>query len=653
MNVKAAWLDSSEWRKRFILLSLAATLVFALLLLRLWYLQVISAERYLELSEKNRIRHVAIAAPRGPIYDRNGELLVDNRPSFGISVLRQEVDDSSALLDRLAAYLQIPREDLQKRWDAGLRFPSFRPMPLADDISRDVLEQVQENSVNLPGVLIEVRPLRSYPYAESAAHLFGYLGEITEAELQSAEFEGYRPGDFVGKSGLEKSLEPKLRGVAGQRRVEVDVRGKELRLLKIQDAVAGNKVYLTIDRKLQQATEAAFGEQAGSAVVLDARTGAVLAMASLPSFNPALFARGISGEEWISLLQNPHHPLQNKSIKGQYPPASTFKIVTALAALKAGIATPGTAVNCQGAFKFGNRDFRCWKKHGHGRVDLKKALKESCDVWFYQVGLELGIDRLSQMAFDLGLGAALDFPLEFEKSGLVPTRAWKKKRFGSRWYDGETVIASIGQGYVLTTPLQLATMMATVVNGGTVLRPQVVRRVESLGGEVLREVTPEVIKSNPLAPGDLKVVLKALDAVVNEPGGTAWASHLNEVHYGGKTGTAQVVRLRDERDRKREAPYRFRDHGLFVGYAPVENPEIVVAVVVEHGGGGGSAAAPVARKIIASYFGIEDPPVEALPESAADEIEEPAAEEEVASEEPAGPEEPAAEPVEPVVPAEE
>jgi len=621
VNVKSGWLDSTGLRKRFILLSLAAALVFALLLLRLWYLQVISAERYLALSEKNRIRHVAIAAPRGPVYDRNGELLVDNRPSFGISVLRQEVDDAADLLDRLADYLQVPREDLQKRWDAGLRFPAFRPMPLAEDISRDVLELVQENSVNLPGVLIEVRPLRSYPYAESAAHLFGYLGEITEAELQSKEFEGYRPGDFVGKSGLEKSLEPKLRGIAGQRRVEVDVRGKELRLLKIQDSVPGNKVYLTIDRKLQQATEAAFGETSGSAVVMDARTGAVLAMASLPSFNPALFARGISGEEWISLLQNPHHPLQNKSIKGQYPPASTFKIVTALAALKAGIANPGTTVNCNGSFSLGNRAFRCWKKHGHGRVDLKKALKESCDVWFYQVGLELGIDRLSQMALDLGLGETLGFPLEYEKSGLVPTRQWKKKRYGSRWYDGETVIASIGQGYVLTTPLQLATMMATVVNGGKVLRPQVVRRVESLGGELLGEVTPEVIKSTPLAAADLKVVLKALDAVVNEPGGTAWASRINEVHYGGKTGTAQVVRLKDDRDRKREAPYRFRDHGLFVGYAPVDDPQIVVAVVVEHGGGGGSAAAPVARKIIASYFGIEDPPVVSVPEESAEPVE--------------------------------
>ncbi len=608
MNVKAGWLDFSGTRKRFLLLSLAATLVFALLLLRLWYLQVISAERYLELSEKNRIRHVAIAAPRGPIYDRNGELLVDNRPSFGISVLRQEVDDPEELLDRLADYLQVPREDLQKRWDAGLRFPSFRPMPLAEDISRDMLELVQENSVDLPGVLIEVRPMRSYPYAESAAHLFGYLGEITEAELQSGEYEGYRPGDYVGKSGLEKSMESTLRGVAGQRRVEVDVRGKELRLLKILDAAPGNKVYLTIDRKLQQATEAAFGEAAGSAVVMDPRTGAVLALASQPSFNPAVFARGITGEEWISLLQNPHHPLQNKAIKGQYPPASTFKIVTALAALKAGVAHPGTSVNCSGSFSLGDREFRCWKKHGHGRVDLKKALKESCDVWFYQVGLELGIDRLAQMAYDLGLGEALGFPLEYEKSGLVPTRQWKKKRFNARWYDGETVIASIGQGYVLTTPLQLATMMTTVVNGGTVLRPQVVRRVETLGGEVVREVGPEVIKSSSLSPNDLKVVLKALDAVVNEPGGTAWSSRLEPVHYGGKTGTAQVVRLRDDRDRKREAPYRFRDHGLFVGYAPVENPEIVVAVVVDHGGGGGSAAAPVARKIIASYFGIEDPP---------------------------------------------
>jgi len=466
---------------------------------------------------------------------------------------------------------------------------------------------VQEHSIDLPGVLTEVRPLRSYPYDKMAAHLFGYLGEITQHELQSAEFSGeYRSGDFVGKRGLEKLFEKYLRGVEGERRVEVDVKGRELRILKTQEPKPGNKVYLTLQRDLQRAAESALGEEAGAAVAIDVKTGEVLAMVSRPSFNPAIFARGISGKEWIALLQDPRHPLQDKTIQGQYPPGSTFKIVTALAALKAGVATPSTTVDCQGFLPLGNRDFRCWKKWGHGRTDLKKALKESCDVWFYKVSLDLGIDRIAEMARSLGLGSSLGFPLEGEKPGLIPDRQWKRRRYGVSWYDGETVIASIGQGYVLATPLQLAVMMASVANGGTVLRPQVVSRIEDLDGNILEQMTPDVINEAKLSPEDLKAVRRGIDAVVNEAGGTAWSSRLEGIKIAGKTGTSQVVKLKDKDDKtaKEEVAYRFRDHALFVGYAPADDPQIALAVVVEHGGGGSHAAAPVAKQIFASYFGI-------------------------------------------------
>jgi penicillin-binding protein 2 len=609
MTLNAGGAHSPRLKSRFLLLSLAAIAIFLILILRLWYLQIVSNERYASLSERNRIRYVPVAAPRGAIYDRDGHLLVDTRPAFGVYVLRQEVDDREALLDRLAPLLDVERQDLLRRWEAGRRAQRFRPLPLAEDIGRDALEMIQENAIDLPGILADVRPVRAYPYAEAGAHLFGYLGEITEEELAGSNFPGYRPGDFIGKSGLEQTLESYLRGTAGERRVEVDVQGKELRLLQTSEAQPGNRVFLTIRQDVQQAAEEAFGDQAGAAVVLDVRSGEVLAMTSHPTYNPALFARGITGREWIELLQNPRHPLQNRVLKGQYPPGSTYKIVTALAALRAKVATPSTTVFCAGSFKLGSKEFRCWKRGGHGSVDLKKALKESCDVWFYRVSLDLGIDRLAQTSRDLGLGDPTGFVLEGERGGLIPDRAWKQRRLGEKWYDGETVIAAIGQGYVLTTPLQLAVMTAAVANGGHIWKPKVVLRVEDLSGRVLHRPAPEKIKSTTFAASDLQAVRQALEAVVHEPGGTAWSSRLPNVRVAGKTGTSQVARLsKEDRDSKRVMPYHLRDHGLYVAYAPADDPQIAVAVVVEHGSSGSGAAAPVAKKILAAYFGIELPP---------------------------------------------
>ncbi|AMV72931.1 peptidoglycan transpeptidase [Desulfuromonas sp. DDH964] len=608
MSLDSGWTEHPGLRRRFLVVSLLAMAVFLLLGLRLWYLQVISADRYLALSERNRIRYLPIAAPRGPIYDRDGELLIANRPAFTVSVLRQEVDEKEELLTRLSDYLGVPREALAARWDEGRRFPPYRPFPVAEDVSRDVVERIQENSIDLPGVLIEVRPLRSYPYQEMAAHLFGYLGEITEGELGEERFAEYRAGDFIGRGGLEQTLESDLRGEEGKRLIEVDVKGKELRILKTQESRPGHKVFLTLQRKVQQAAEEAFGDQAGAAVAIDPRNGEILAITSRPSFNPAQFARGISGKEWVALLKNPRHPLQDKALKGQYPPGSTFKMVTALAALRAGLITPGTSFDCTGSLAVGNREFRCWKKEGHGHTDLKKALRESCDVWFYQAALEVGIDSIAETARELGLGQVLGYPPGGEKPGLIPDRQWKRSRYGSRWYDGETVIAAIGQGYVTATPLQLAVMTATIANGGTLYCPHVVKEITDLDGQVLSATEPEVIGVADISPADLRAVQRGMEAVVNDAGGTGWASHLDQVRVAGKTGTAQVVRMKEGREVERqEVAYRFRDHALFVAYAPAENPQIAVAVVVEHGSHGGSAAAPVAKAIFKSYFGIDAP----------------------------------------------
>ena len=608
MGLNLRWKELPIVQRRFLFYSAAAAAVFLLLILRLWYLQVINYEEFQERSIRNRTRSVSLAAPRGPIFDRHGILLVDNRPSFQISALRQEVENPPLLFEKLAPLLDIDVSELESRWQQGKRFPVYRPVLLAEDVSRDVMERVQENSVNLPGVLTEVYPLRDYLDHGSAAHLVGYLGEITETELQEERFSTYRSGDYIGKTALEKTFEPYLRGEKGRRLVEVDVQGKLLRQLQVEPSRPGNKIYLTLDRELQCAAAEAFGSQSGAAIALDVNTGEILAMVSRPTFDPSLFARGIAGDEWRVLAGNAGHPLQNKVIAGQYPPGSTFKMVVALAALRDGLNVK-RSIDCEGDFVIGGSRYRCWKKKGHGPTDLKKALRESCDVWFYQVGLELGIDKLSAAAKEFGLGSPVGYPLPGERSGLMPSQEWKRQRYNKPWYAGETVIASIGQGFVLATPMQLAVMMAAVANDGKVLKPQVIQRVEDWEGNVLQQSKPELVRQVNYSAAAWKAVHDGLIAVVNEPHGTGHAAYLEDVLVAGKTGTSQVVRRKsdeeEELDDKGEIPYRFRPHALFVAYAPAEKPEIAIAVVVEHGQSGGRAAGPVAKQIIRRYMELK------------------------------------------------
>ena len=607
MTLKIKWTELPSVRRRFVLYSMAAVLVFLLLLLRLWYLQVISYEEMFERSVRNRTRMLITEAPRGPVYDRHGNLLVDNRPAFQISVMRQDIVNRDELFQRLSSLLDVEIEDLAMRWQEGLRLPAYRPVPLVIDVDRQLIELVQENSIDLPGVLIEVRPVRDYPDPAAVAHVIGYLGEITEQELRNSRAGGYRGGDLIGKVALERAYEEVLRGDKGQQLIEVDVQGRLLRMLQTQSAEPGDKVFLTIDLDLQQAAIEAFGDRAGAAVALDIHTGEVLAMVSLPTFNPALFARGISSDEWRSLIGDRRNPLQNKAITGLYPPASTFKMVVALAAMREGVATADRVIQCDGDLIVGDSRFRCWKREGHGATDLKKALRESCDVWFYQVGLELGIDKLTAAAREFGFGSTLGFSLPGERAGTMPSREWKRQQFNEPWYAGETVIASIGQGYVLTTPLQLAVMTSAMVNGGRVLKPQIVDRIEDWNGSQTRLFEPELIRQLDYTPEQLQVVGEGMVAVVHELRGTGRRAHLDEVKVAGKTGTSQVVRrLSDEEEElltgDEYVPYRHRSHALFVAYAPADDPQIAVAVVVEHGQSGGQVAAPIARDILARYF---------------------------------------------------
>ena len=592
-------IPEGDGSRRIIWLCIGAFLMFFLILSRLWYLQVIDTDNLMDQSENNRLRFVPVAAPRGAILDRNGKVLVSNTPSFSVAVIPKDVKDKEQLVGNLARYLKLDSKDIEEKWDKGQGRAKYYPLVVASGITRDQMEFLEENRLALSGVNIEMKPVRAYPNGQLASHLLGYLGEISEDELGAERYKEYNAGDYTGKSGIEKSWENFLHGTDGGRQIEVDARGRFLRTVEETNSNVGNSVVLTIDLTLQKVAEEAFGDRAGAAVVMDVNSGEVLAFASNPGFDPALFTGRLPPDKWKEYLDDPRHPLENKALKGMYPPGSTFKIITALAGLEEGLIDAHTGVECPGYYKFGNSTFKCWDKKGHGHVELKKALRESCDVYFYKLAERLGVNRIAKYAKLFGLGAPLGIGLDNEKGGVIPTEQWKLKRFGKKWFQGETLSVGIGQGYVLTTPVQLASMIATVANEGTVYQPHLVRRIIDSDGKVLKEFPPQVIGRTGIKPENYRLVKDGLFAVVNEPHGTGGLARLSEVKVAGKTGSAQVVKLRDS---KGQVPYQFRDHALFVAFAPYEKPEIAIAVIVEHAEHGGSAAAPIAGKLFRAYF---------------------------------------------------
>jgi penicillin-binding protein 2 len=462
---------------------------------------------------------------------------------------------------------------------------------------------VETNALNLPGIYIDVSPIRLYLDGEILAPVIGYTGEISKEDIEKSN-DKYTYGEVLGKHGLEKYFDDYIRGRSGAELVEVNVHGKEIRNLGMNKPVSGYNMTLTIDADLQKAAWQALEGKAGSAVVLDTRDGSVLAMVSSPSFDPNLFNNGISNDQWNELQNNPFAPLSNKAISGQYPPGSTYKLIVAAAALEEGVITPDTKVLCKGSFTLGNRTYRCWNKHGHGYVDLHRAIVESCDVYFYTVGKMLGVDKIAQYAKLFGLGEVAGIDLPGEKSGLVPTKEWKLKRRKSAWQLGETISISIGQGFNLITPLQLANAFAAFANGGTLWKPYLVKYIESTDGKIYKEFLPEKKGEVKLSPKTIEILNGALWGVVNEPGGTGHAASIPGIDVCGKTGTSQVLGLpADEKARRRKVLGAFqKDHALFACFAPLRNPEIAVAVVLENAGGGGAVAAPVARRILSAYF---------------------------------------------------
>jgi len=596
--------EVAESKQRIVFMSFVVAFFFFLLLLRLWHLQILNAEDYAAMSENNRLRFVPVAASRGAIMDRNNTVLVRNQPSFSLAVIPQEVTDKEALITDLSNLLKLDPEEMRQRWDKAKGKARYFPIVIASEITRDQLEIVEENRLRLPGVEIEMKPVREYASGQLAAHLLGYIGEISESELDKTGYEEYNLGDYIGKNGIERSFENVLHGGDGGRQLEVDAKGRVLRTISETYPSVGNSVVLTIDATVQKQAEKAFADQAGAAVALDVSSGEVLAFVSNPTFDPSLFSAKLPKDIWQSYLDDKRHPLENKALTGQYPPGSTFKIITALAGLETGTINDSTSINCSGKYELGTSTFKCWNKHGHGSVSLKKSLRESCDVYYYQLGEKLGVDRIAEIAAKFKIGEALGIGLANEKNGLMPTSAWKQKRFGKRWFHGESLPVAIGQGYVLMTPIQLASMIATVANEGTVYRPYLVKKIVDADGKTVKEFKPEVINRTGISPQSFKLVKQGLFAVVNDPGGTGGMARLYDEKVAGKTGTSQVVKLRDS---KAGTPYQFRDHALFVAFAPYDKPEIAVAVIVEHGEHGGSAAAPIAARILRAYFDSKKP----------------------------------------------
>ncbi|MFZ5775372.1 MAG: penicillin-binding protein 2 [Thermodesulfobacteriota bacterium] len=624
-------IDQNELKvlKRRIDLAMAVIIfATAILVTRLWYLQIQKGEEYAKLSESNRTRIQQIAAPRGNVMDRNGRVIISTRPRFNVVWDAEETANKDEILKELARILGEDISVLLERIRAAADHPRYVPVRLKEDVDWPTMVYIENHRISLPGVSIEAQPSRDYLYGDFASHLIGYLGEISQEELEEPRYAEFQSGDQIGKMGAEKVFEEYLKGEKGRNYLEVDVHGFEQRQLTMQEPVPGNDIQLTLDIDLQLVAEQAMAGKAGAVVAMEVNSGKLLVMCSSPALHLEEFIGGISSKAWTALQNDPLKPLINKTIQGQYPPGSTYKIVTALAGLSEGVITPDTAFYCTGALSFANRRYGCWKKGGHGTVSLDRALTESCDVYFYQVGLKLGVDNLAKYAKSLGLGQKTGIPLEHEKGGVIPTTEWKRQRFKDKWHEGETLSIAIGQGYDLTTPLQICQMTASVVNGGTLYRPQILQSVISAEGNTLKSFTPEVV-GKVLGPQHARdLVRNALIGVVQSPSGTAKSARVEGITVGGKTGTAQVVKLASVQGlRELAIPYKYRDHAWFTSFAPAEKPEIAVTVLVEHGLHGGSAAGPIAQVVLQRYFDIkngkvtplaEPPPLQTAPSPSAE-----------------------------------
>ncbi len=586
---------------RSVVSTLIVTLAFVGIVFRLWYLQILNYEKFHQLSISNRIRLKTIPAVRGMIFDRDGRLLVDNRPSFCVAIVPEDVRDRKALFLFLSYVLGMDKAEIKNRLKKKAYYASFQPRIIKENCSVMEIARLQAHITEFPGLEILIRSRRHYLYGELASHILGYIGEISQTELKKKKQDGYRPGDYIGKYGVERTFEKELRGKVGGYQVEVDANGREIKILRKVDPVPGHNIYLTLSLELQKQLEKLMEGKSGAAVVVDPSTGEILAMVSHPNFNPNLLTRHLTLKQWRRLIRDPNHPLLDRTIQGTYPPGSTFKIVTAAAGLEEGVISNETLLYCPGWLRFGRRSYRCWKKAGHGWIDVHQAIVGSCDVYFYQVGLKLGINRLAFYAKAFGLGRKTGIALPHEKAGLIPDSIWKKRRFHEPWFEGETLSVAIGQGYVLATPLQMAILMASVANDGKLMRPLIVREIKDIHGKIVKTYEAKIRSRLPVSKKILGIIQSGLWGVVNELHGTAHRSRLKDISVSGKTGTAQVIRIKRTKGAKSNLR-KYKDHAWFVAYAPSGAPTVAMSVIIEHGGHGGEAAAPIAKKFLRFYF---------------------------------------------------
>jgi penicillin-binding protein 2 len=599
---------SLESRARFV--AVLVLLIFGGFIVRLFHLQVVEGEALRQRSQKNSIRHVELDAPRGEVLDREGRVIATWRPSRALRVIPNDLGDRPRTFAALGQLLGRPGAELDALAGPSTGLARFRPVTLVEDLDWERLARVESHGYALPGIETFGQPRRHYPGGTLAAHLLGTLGEIQAAQLAKEQYAGYRQGEVIGQTGVEARYESHLRGVFGRRDVVVDAAGREIEKLRELPPALGGRVVLALDRDLQEEAEAGFRDVAegepqrmGAAVAIDVRTGDVLAMTSYPTYDPNVFSSRIDRGTWRSLIGDEWKPLRNRAIQNHYPPGSTHKAVMAAAALQEGVIDVNTRVYCPGHYYFGGRRFACWKKEGHGSVNVIQALQRSCDVFFYTVGVQLGIDRIAKHASSFGLGDVTGIDLPGEAPGIVPSSEWKLRRFKEKWYPGETVSAAIGQSYNLYTPLQLAVAYAAIANGGRVMKPRLLLRLEDRNGKTVQEFAPEVRERTTVSPENLAIVREGLTAVVESLGGTGARARVPGVRVAGKTGTVQVVSLdRVQGLKELQIPVRFRDHAWFGAFAPADAPEIAVSVFVEHGLHGASAAAPIAQRIMAKYF---------------------------------------------------
>jgi len=592
---------------RLEILAIIIVLVFVSLISRLGYLQVVQGKYYGQKADGNRIRLVPSMAPRGILYDRNGIAMVSNLPGFTVSLLPISGDIPEEVVVKLSSILNMNTTDIKAKLEQHKG--KFDPIRIKSNIGPDIVTKIEERRAELPGVVIEIQPIRNYVNNELAAHLFGYVSEINDVQLDKSKGEGYKTGDIVGKFGLEQVYDKDLRGVDGGDQVEVDVTGRPVNVLGKKETVPGKNLVLTIDSRIQKAAEVAIDEQllylqtktefrnakAASAIAMNPKTGEILAMVSRPTFNPNLFAGGISSKDWKEINENPNNPMDNKAISGEYPPGSTFKIVTGTAALELGKVTPEEKILDTG--KHWIIDKGNAEGEALGWINFKQALSKSDNVYFYEMGNRLGIDNLEKYARSFGLGAVTGINLPGESEGLVANKQYKRKVYEEDWYLSETFDAAIGQGFQLVTPLQIAVMLSEIANGGHRYRPYLVSKITGSNGELIQNFGPEEVGKVPISESTLNLIRESLRDVALEGGTGATAFRDFPVPIAGKTGTAENS--------------HGSDHGWFIAYGPYEDPRIVVAVIVEQGGFGAGSAAPIARKIMESAFNINQTPLEA------------------------------------------